>query len=369
MKCFQCYGKWHIHPRLSPVEPTCPFCGSPIRPEQKQFHTAEAVLLEIGRSFGLDALTNSSRLMAYFADLAPLLSQQRRALSYFIQCNGPQKLFQSATLDRQEQNVRVRQLVSLMQNDMLVEQTAAQMICDAFLTAVTDPQVRTVIRTVPTTAPLSQGACAEPEQTPEEQFERAEACYHGTDRIDRNYLQALEWYRKAAVRGHTRAQLQLALMYRTGLGVAPNHKLAFHWFTKAAAVPQPDPKTQLYLGHCYYFGQGIPEDRVQAVTWYRKAAEADEAQAQCSLGSCYEAGHGVVSDNALAFSWYERAARQADPMAQAKLGLLYLTGKGIPKDTEKAHTLFQQAIAQNDAQTLLFLSSRKTFIIEKHFFI
>lgn len=47
---------------------------------------------------------------------------------------------------------------------------------------------------------------------------------------------------------------------------------------------------QYTLGECYYWGNGVLENREEAVKWYEKAAENYNADAQYSLGFCYERG-------------------------------------------------------------------------------
>ena len=46
--------------------------------------------------------------------------------------------------------------------------------------------------------------------------------------------------------------------------------------------------------------------------WSRKAAEADERDAQYLLAACYEHGNGVPQDLNLAREWYDRAAEGKD---------------------------------------------------------
>ena len=47
------------------------------------------------------------------------------------------------------------------------------------------------------------------------------------------------------------------------------------------------PEAQYNLGVCYAKGQGVAKDEVEAVKWYRKAAEQNYAEAQYDLGYCY----------------------------------------------------------------------------------
>jgi TPR repeat protein len=63
-------------------------------------------------------------------------------------------------------------------------------------------------------------------------------------------------------------------------------------------------------------GEGVVKDSVEAVRWYRKAAEQGMAEAQHNLGAAYLSGDGVPTDLAEAyFWWYLGAAASDDPRA------------------------------------------------------
>ena len=82
----------------------------------------------------------------------------------------------------------------------------------------------------------------------------------------------------------------------------------------------------------YQHGQGVPKDYVQAVKWYRLAADQGDARAQFNLGAMYDVGEGVPKDDAQAVKWFRLAADQANAWAQFNLGSLYFRGEGVPKD-------------------------------------
>ena len=58
----------------------------------------------------------------------------------------------------------------------------------------------------------------------------------------------------------------------------------------------------------YAEGKGVPQNHAEAVKWYRKAAEQDDARAQYSLGFMYDLGRGVPQDDTEALKWYVLAA-------------------------------------------------------------
>ena len=78
-------------------------------------------------------------------------------------------------------------------------------------------------------------------------------------------------------------------------------------------------------------------DYVEAVKWYRKAAEQGDAVAQNNLGVMYKKGRGVTQDYAEAVKWYRKAAQQGYARAQSNLGWMYRNGNGVPQDKITAH--------------------------------
>ena len=61
---------------------------------------------------------------------------------------------------------------------------------------------------------------------------------------------------------------------------------------------------------------------MEAVRWYRRAAEQGQAGAQNGLGRMYENGRGVRRDRVEAVRWYRLAAAQGPLTAQENLDRL-----------------------------------------------
>ncbi len=58
----------------------------------------------------------------------------------------------------------------------------------------------------------------------------------------------------------------------------------------------------------YFNGQGVPQDYKEAASWYRKAAESGNAEAQNNLGLLYTTGQGVPYNLVQAYKWLNLAA-------------------------------------------------------------
>jgi TPR repeat protein len=146
--------------------------------------------------------------------------------------------------------------------------------------------------------------------------------------VPKDPTRAAFWYRKAAEHGLASAQLTLGLKYEgpkalgfilpvtdparpTSEGVPQDFKQATLWLRKAAE--QGDATAQYYLADLFTLpgSTHTPDDFVQAVYWHRKAAEQGNQFGLDGLARAYEHGQGVAQDRVEALKWYILEARMA----------------------------------------------------------
>jgi TPR repeat protein len=97
----------------------------------------------------------------------------------------------------------------------------------------------------------------------------------------------------------------------------------------------------------YLLGRGVPQDRAEALKWFRRAADQGLAASEFMLGFAYRTGeYGVPQDHAQAIKWLRRAAQQGHNLAQSNLGFAYRDGEGVPQDYVRAHMWLNLAAAQ-----------------------
>ena len=122
---------------------------------------------------------------------------------------------------------------------------------------------------------------------------------------------------------------------------------AVKWYRPAAE--QGHSKAQYVLGHMYAQGEYAPLDTAEAVKWYRRSAEQGYVDAQNTLGVKYATGIGVPQDYVEAVKWYRRAAKQGLAIAQSNLGSMHEKGKGVPQNYTEAVKWFRRATEQECA--------------------
>lgn len=173
--------------------------------------------------------------------------------------------------------------------------------------------------------------------------------------------QEVIWFKDAkawAEKGEAEGQSNLGICYFKGEGVAKDFVQAAAWFRKAA--DQGFAPAQTLLGHAYFNGEGVQQDQSQAVSWYRKAAEQGLAEAQYNLGSHYADGEGVAKDIVQAAKWYRKASEQGYVLAQYSLGDCYAEGKGVAKDQIEAYAYWNQGTVEYARKKLAALEKQMT---------
>ena len=137
-------------------------------------------------------------------------------------------------------------------------------------------------------------------------------CYFGGCGVQKSPEQGSKWLRKAAEQGYAMAQWRLGLCYKNEIGVSHNDSEMLKWFR--AAAEQGNEDAQYELGMLYYHGKGgLREDDTEAVRWFEKAATKDCIDAQFMLGVCYRDGNGVEQNSVQAVIWFKRVLETAIP--------------------------------------------------------
>ena len=164
--------------------------------------------------------------------------------------------------------------------------------------------------------------------------------------VPKDLKRAAKWHRKAAEQGLSRAQYQLGLDYASGDGVEMDKVEAVAWFRRAAN--QGLMEAEFTLGLCYANGRGVDTSPSEAAKWYRKAAARGYLDAEAELGDCYLEGAGVTKDPPEGVKLLRHAAEKGSVRAQGKLAHCYEKGIGTPKDYLQAYKWYALAESEDD---------------------
>jgi TPR repeat protein len=210
-----------------------------------------------------------------------------------------------------------------------------------------------------------------------------------------NEVLAFEYYMKAAQRDHALASAEVAIAYFYGNQVKKDIETANRWALKARPklellskkkhrhalwllgmfyfegitvsqdyttakamfeINQDYALAQRSLGNMYEDGKGVVKNEMEAIKWYRRAAE-QIPRAKCNLAHMYYEGKGVDKNLTTAFELFSQAAEAGGVCAQTNLGLMHARGERVKKDETEALRLFRQAAEQNYPEAQVWLGN------------
>ncbi|WP_245514871.1 SEL1-like repeat protein [Jiella endophytica] len=175
---------------------------------------------------------------------------------------------------------------------------------------------------------------------------------------DRDPARAALLHRKAAGKGLMVAVANVGFDLWHGDGVNENRPEALRWFERAAQAGSVPAMTMLAEAH---LDEGrAARNPALAVRWLERAATAGNGEAANRLGALHLRGDGVGKDADAAFRWFSLGAERGDAAATRNLAMLYRDGLGVSRDEARARSLFETAAtlgSRSAAQDLAALGS------------
>lgn len=174
----------------------------------------------------------------------------------------------------------------------------------------------------------------------EADLNKAEAQYRIAQyyRINGNYEEAFKWYMKAAEQGYTKAKEILC-------EIDKRRKAKEKFETLCKDADQGDMESQFELAEYYYTGNdkiNIEQNYLEAVKWYRRAAEYGHGFSLYRLGYCYQFGYGLDKDLDKAMKCYRKALDNGYEQAKEPLNKLEECNKA-KENREKFEALLRDA--------------------------
>ena len=186
--------------------------------------------------------------------------------------------------------------------------------------------------------------------------------YYTGEGVTKDYNEAFKWFMQAAQQGNSTGQSWLAIMYRYGFGVTKDETEAVKWYRKAA--DQGSDFGQYYLAEMYENGYGVEKNMTEARRWYQKSADQGYQKAKDKLASLevgVSASASEIGDwkskaykyyndkqYREAMTWFRKAADAGDAGAQYFMGVMYFCGLDVAKDHKEAVKWYKQSALGGD---------------------
>jgi TPR repeat protein len=180
---------------------------------------------------------------------------------------------------------------------------------------------------------------------------------NGKGGLEKDFAQAVRWYRMAVETGNRRGMAYLGIMYENGLGgLREDKEEAAKLYRRASELG--DARGMAYLGAMYEGGLGgLREDKEEAVKLYRKASELGDSRGMAYLATMYEHGLGGLAPSVkCAMEWYLRAAELGELRAMVRLAVLFESGRAdLRADPAQALYWFHKAAKADHTGSMVCL--------------
>ncbi|CCJ29309.1 unnamed protein product, partial [Pneumocystis jirovecii] len=172
--------------------------------------------------------------------------------------------------------------------------------------------------------------------------------------VKKNQEKAVQYYQKAASLGNVKAMYKIGIILLNGLlKQTKNPKKAIFWLKKASELADEENPHALHELAILYEkdNEGIcivTRDEKHSFELYTKAAHLMYPPSQVRLAYAYE--HGVLGcdvDPKKSITWYSRAAEKGNPDAELGLSGWYLTGaEGVLEQSDREAYLWAKKAAE-----------------------
>lgn len=180
-------------------------------------------------------------------------------------------------------------------------------------------------------------------------IERMAEAYLGDELgLEKDEKTALKLFKRAAKLGNAAAQYNLGMAYACGYyGVTADRKTALHWLKKS--VKGENSSACLQVGLHYYYTVKTEAAYKKAFYLFTDAYNLGEYEAIINIGLCYLQGNGVKEDKKEAVKCFKTAAEKySSGVAYHNLGICYENGFGVRKDYKKAIEMYGKAVENGE---------------------
>lgn len=202
--------------------------------------------------------------------------------------------------------------------------------------------------------------------------------YRDGIRVDQDYHKSFEMFSSASMNGWAESQVHLGDLYLEGKGIEKNKEKAEYWYRLAAEKNNPEGRKRLaalignsfpddpireetintlkiistndssgkilsLIGDAIYFNKKNSADVLEAIKYYRKAAELGHSPSFYQLGNIYLNGKDLERNTEKAISFYEKGADLGNQQCQLALAEIYYDGILVSRDYKRSFRRYLQA--------------------------
>lgn len=152
---------------------------------------------------------------------------------------------------------------------------------------------------------------------------------------------ALKYYQRSSMKGHTLAKIRLAIHYVEQKNFQ-EAVIIYEELVSKELDPQFKASCYFQLGYFYAHSLGVNQSNQRAKEYYKLASPLN-GNACIQLGFAYQEGElGLKKSPKLAFKFYDKAYKLGTLSSAKYLGFCYEHGFGVEKSKDKANYYYRQ---------------------------
>ncbi len=168
-----------------------------------------------------------------------------------------------------------------------------------------------------------------------------------------DYKDSFDWFKKVAEEyDHPDAIIQLATMYRDGIGVKKDNQMYISTLIKGDSLGIT--KLSIMLADCYMTGALVEEDFNKAFQIYEKCATNGSSLCQYTLGMMYLEGKGVEPNPDMARHWFNLYSKSQ--LVSHQLNAIALMKENVISGVIDIDSLYEKIHYSKDPKALIELA-------------
>lgn len=277
MRCSNCNSEWNSKVKV----PRCPFCGKPLKESWEEM-TVQLALVKIVENFGLEVLRNPKKVVACVKDYVSGYQREKDLLQIAGESGIFELMFEAKNEDRSVcQNAVIERAVKKLEEERYISEEYARyivmIIADGIGVSYSEKQPEVKAEQRNTFGPQVQPFYENSEDSLKSDM--------GSRKLERNKIDAM--YRQGMEAfGESNYNMGISYLTRLAKSLVAKSQEADKpgwWNQFYREAEAGDANAQYKLGLSYEYGKGVPQDYMEALKWYRKAAGQGHAAAKAKI--------------------------------------------------------------------------------------
>lgn len=351
IKCQQCNGVWIVDDSDLQRQKVCPYCISPIqkKKEIKEFNSLDKVIYGAVSKMGIEIIKNPQQLNGLMMDMAPALRKEIRIFSKTVTDEYVGYVKETFVQDMETAKATINKLRTLFIEEEGLSETWADMICNGLLDATLyyKGKIQTELINVQVDNIYNTDFLHIQKYQPNLQKQKSQAA-PANNKVHQNKNSVSSVAKTGdSLNKSAKGLCELAMKYYYGKPYYPRDERKAIKLLREAAIYHQYVPAYNYLGRIFMKSQNY----ANAEKWYKKSAEASDAEGCCMEAYFVYTGRvDSKSNGTTASKYYMNAAATSEFELMITISEKFFTGNEVPKNEQVAVDILTAASKAGSAE-------------------